>query len=74
MEREAELLLMDEAPGRRIADSRGMTVTGTLDILILMKEEGKSERATPLLDQLTEAGFHMSDDLRHEVLRQAGEE
>ena len=56
----------------------GIETIGTLGILLLAKDRGLPERnplaaVRPLVDALAEAGFHLSEALREEVLRLAGE-
>lgn len=69
----ADLLLIDEAPGRKTADARGIPLTGTLGILLFAKEERLIDEVAPILDQLVDAGFRIGEDLYQEVLRLAGE-
>lgn len=70
---DADVLLMDEARGRRVAAARGIAVTGTLGTLVLAKEKGLIQRVAPQLARLQDKGFYMSETLYEEVLRQAGE-
>ncbi|WP_017299853.1 DUF3368 domain-containing protein [Nodosilinea nodulosa] len=74
LERQADLLLIDEARGRRIAQAREIPHIGTLGILVLAKRRGLVETVTPLLNQLLAAGFRMDGGLTQTVKRLAGEE
>jgi predicted nucleic acid-binding protein len=65
----ADLLLVDERRGRRIAATLGPTVTGLLGVLADAKKAGFIERAKPVLDQLIqEARFWIGPDLYSEFL------
>ena len=74
IEREADLLLMDERRGRQIATRLGVHVIGVLGILIAGKTAGLISEVRPLLDSLErETGFRLSSSLRDRVLETAGE-
>src|SRR5207244_9530975 len=69
-ELEAELLLVDEKRGRRIAIDRGLEVTGLLGVLAEAKARGLIPRCQPVLDDMIRvAGFWIGDDLRAQYLR-----
>ena len=66
-------ILIDERLARRKARSVGLTVTGTLGVLLMAKEAGLIPAVRPLLDSLSETPFRMSENLYRRVLRMAGE-
>jgi len=69
-ELEAELLLVDEKRGRRIAIDRGLEVTGLLGVLAEAKARGLIPRCQPVLDDMIRiADFWIGDDLRSRYLR-----
>jgi predicted nucleic acid-binding protein len=69
-ELEAELLLVDEKRGRRIAIDRGLEVTGLLGVLAEAKARGLIPQCQPILDDMIRvAGFWIGDDLRSHYLR-----
>lgn len=70
----ADLLLLYEMLGRKIAQVEGFAHTGVLGVLLSAKAKGLLTFIRPVLDDLTKmAGFRMSSALYERVLRQAGE-
>ena len=64
----ADLLLVDEKRGQRIAAARGLRVTGSLGVLAEAKVGGTVTSCGPVVDAMIEAGFWIGDDLRAKYL------
>lgn len=74
IERRADMLLVDERRGRRIAVGAGLRVTGLLGVVANAKRAGMIDRAKPVLDELIRvARFWIGPDLYAEVLAELGE-
>jgi len=73
-EKQADLLLMDEKRGRKIAQQLGIKVLGVMGVLLQAKEQKLIDAVKPHLDELmTRAGFWVGDKLYRQVLEVAGE-
>jgi len=74
VERQVELLLVDERRGRRTAEALGLRITGLLGVLADAKRAGLIACVKPVLDELTQnARFWIGPDLYREVLAELGE-
>jgi predicted nucleic acid-binding protein len=75
LELDAELLIIDEQLGRKIALTEGLNITGLLGVLLEAKSQGLIFEIKPVMDNLIgQAKFRIASSLYLEVLRLAGEE
>ena len=70
---DANILIIDDLEGRRVAERLGINITGTLGILLLAKREKFINAIKPLLDEIVSYGFRVSDELYKEILIKADE-
>jgi predicted nucleic acid-binding protein len=70
----AEVVLLDEREGRRVAQRLGLRVVGVVGILLEAKSNGAITAVRPYLDSLRHtAGFYLDDALYSHALLLAGE-
>jgi predicted nucleic acid-binding protein len=73
LSRSADILLIDERRGRRIAAGLGLRVLGLLGLLAEAKHRGSLHDCKPVLDQLIMAGFWIGKDLYKKFLNEMDE-
>ncbi|HKK10285.1 MAG TPA: DUF3368 domain-containing protein [Bacteroidales bacterium] len=69
----ADLIIMDEIAGRRVARNIDSALTGTLGVLLKAKEKGFIGSVGSLLRELKEEGIWISSKLEQKVLHLAKE-
>jgi predicted nucleic acid-binding protein len=67
------LLILDDGLARRHAKVVGVTLTGTLGVLVKAKTAGYVPTVAPLVSKLTELGFRLSEQTREAILKLANE-
>ena len=72
-ESEADLILLDESPGRFHAKHAGLRVTGTIGILVKAKKQGLISELKPLILELKDNGVWLSESLIERILELANE-
>lgn len=73
-ERAADLLLIDETVGRRIAIREGLHVIGLLGVLVHAKQAGVLQSVRHLTSELEQvAGFRVAAEIKELVFARAGE-
>jgi len=67
VELRADLLLVDDRKARRIAQERGIPITGTLGVLKIAHDRGLIE-LPDAIQRLRSEGFRLSDQLMRDIL------
>ena len=69
----ADLLLIDELYGRKVARSHTMRIRGVLGVLLEAKMASLIPAIKPHLDTLMTHGFYIRPQLYHKMLKDVGE-
>ena len=73
LESAAARVILDDKRARRVAQQYHLPLTGTVGIILRAKEHGLIQAVGPVLIELCQAGFMISDYLMTEALRLAHE-
>ena len=71
---EYKYLITDDMEARKLSLKLGLSVIGTIGVLLRAKQAGYIEVTKPYLEQIKITNFRISDDLDQTALRKAGEE
>jgi len=64
---------LDDLQARRLAEALGLTVVGTLGVLLHAKQADLIPAVRPLVDAVIAQGFHLDPNLYRDVLKLASE-
>ena len=67
----ADLVVLDDNAAKKTAKYLGLTVTGTLGILLKAKKVGMIPMIAPVLEEIKKNGFYISEAVEQMVLREA---
>lgn len=73
LENGPDAIILDDLPARRVAQTAGLHVVGTLGVLLGSKRLGLVQAVRPELDSLVRNSFFLSPQLYAELLQVAGE-
>ena len=72
-EHENSLLIIDEIKGRKAAKEMGISVTGSLGVLVAAKNNGHIQTVKPLIEKIQKTNFRISKELIEQVLVKVNE-
>lgn len=72
-ETEANLVIIDDANAKKHARYLGLTVTGTLGVLIKAKNQGHISELKPMLEEMVAKNIYLSDKIIQKCLQQVNE-
>lgn len=72
-EHDAHLVIIDEKKAREEAKQIGLTVKGTVGVLLEAKQKGLIDVIKPLLEALHDDGMYLDQSFIDDVLQLAGE-
>ena len=73
LHRQARLLVIDAAKGRKVAGHAGIPLVGVAGVLLAAKSKGLIGAVGPVLDELTTVGYRLSRQFIDGVRRRANE-
>ena len=73
MENPKSLIIVDDYLARTIAKLQNVKFTGTGGVLLEAKRQGHIAVVTPLLNQLIDLGFWLSNDIKLKIIKLANE-
>jgi predicted nucleic acid-binding protein len=71
---ENKYLITDDLEARKLSIKLGLSVIGTLGVLLRAKQQGYINAVKPFVELMKQTDFRVSDDLYQTVLYKAGEE
>lgn len=73
IERGNSLLIIDDLKGWRYAERLGISITGTLGVIVTAKLSGKTKSVRPILDKIRATHFRLTSDLERGILEKSNE-
>jgi predicted nucleic acid-binding protein len=67
------IVILDDWKARKLAERLGVSVTGTLGVIIKAKNNGLIPSIKPYLDKIRETNFRISEELEQIALKEANE-
>lgn len=68
------ILILDDFKARKIAQQLGLTITGTIGVIVKAKLTGKIPSIKPYLDKIKITNFRISSEIEAQALKEANEQ
>ena len=73
LETSDNIVILDDWKARKVAERLGISVTGTLGVIIKAKNTGIIPSIKPYLDKIRDTNFRISEELEQIALKEANE-
>lgn len=73
LEKSENIIILDDWKARKLAERLGLSVTGTLGVIIKAKNIGLIPSIKPYLEKIRETNFRISEELEQFALKEANE-
>ena len=73
LEFDNSLLIIDERKGRKVAEEMKIEIIGSLGVLIKAKETGVIKSVKKILNLIDKTNFRISNSIKEQILKKAGE-
>ena len=67
------VVILDDYKARKLAESLGIQIIGTIGIIIKAKREGVIESIKPFLQKIRQTDFRISEEIEKRALEESGE-
>ncbi len=68
------IFILDDFKARKIAQQLGLTITGTIGVIVKAKLIGKIPSIKPYLDKIKITNFRISSEIEEQALKEANEQ
>ncbi len=67
------VVILDDYKARKLAESLGIQIIGTIGIIIKAKRQGVIESIKPFLQKIRQTDFRISEEIEKRALEESGE-
>lgn len=71
LETSEHIIILDDWKARKLAERLGLSVTGTLGVIIRAKKKGIITSIKPYLNKIRDTNFRISEELEQDALKEA---